>query len=84
MSDDAETAFGFWTAPIGGFVLSVLLTLPSECTGSLLGGDRQCTNFLGFRTLVLDQASSWFLGVVVGAASWGLVKAYQHFTGPSA
>lgn len=83
MSDDAEIAFGFWTAPIGGFVLSVLLTLPSECTGSLLDGDRHCTNLLGFRTLILDQASSWFLGVVVGAASWGLVKAAQYFTGPS-
>jgi hypothetical protein len=82
MSDDADTAFAFWTAPIGGFVLAVLLTLPMDCTGSILTGDQQCTNVLGFKTLVLDQASSWFLGVVVGAASWGLVKAFQHFSGP--
>ena len=81
MSDDADPAFAFWTAPIGGFVLAVVLTLPADCTGSILTSGYQCTNVLGFRTLVLDQASSWFLGVIVGAASWGLVKAYQHFFG---
>ena len=81
MSDDADTAFAFWTAPVGGFVLAVLMTLSMDCTGSILTSDYQCINVLGLRTLVLDQASSWFLGVIVGAASWGLVKAYQHFFG---
>jgi hypothetical protein len=81
MSDDADTAFAFWNAPVGGFVLAVLLTLPMDCTGSILTSDYQCTNVLGFRTPVLDQVSSWFLGVIVGAASWVLVKAYQHFVG---
>lgn len=78
MSDEAGTAFAFWTAPIGGFVLSLLLTLPKECTGTLL--DRECTNYLGFKTVVLDQAHSWFLGIVVGAFAAGLVEAYKYVT----
>jgi hypothetical protein len=78
MSDEASSAFAFWTTPVGGFVLSVLLTLPKECTGTLL--DRECTNYLGFQTVVLDQAHSWFLGVVVGAVAAGVVEAYKYVT----
>ena len=80
MSDEADTAYAFWTAPVGGFVLGVLLTLPDKCTGTVL--DRECTNYLGFKTLVLDQGQSLLLGVVVGGVCWVLVKAYQHFTRP--
>jgi len=80
MSDDADTAFAFWTAPVGGFVLSVALTLPKECTGTLLNNDQECTNYLGFETLVLNQGQSWILGIVVGALFWCAMKAYQHLT----
>lgn len=83
MSDEAETAFAFWTAPIGGLLISVLFTLPKECTGSIVANNRQCTSYLGLRTMVLDQASSLVLGVVVGAACWGLVTAYKYVNRPA-
>lgn len=78
MSEEAGTVFSFWTAPVGGFVLSVLLTLPKECTGNI--PDQHCTNYLGFGTVVLDQAHSWFLGVVVGGIFAGVVEAYKYLT----
>ncbi len=83
MSEDANSAFSCWTAPIGGFVLAMLITFPKNCTGNALNGTQQCSTVLGFPTVVLDQAQGWFLGIIVGGASAGLVEAYRYFTRPS-
>lgn len=77
-----ESVFLFWITPVGGFVVSLLLTYPDResCTGGLL--NQRCNNFLGFEALTLSSAQSWVLAAGVGVVGACVVALYNYLTTP--
>jgi hypothetical protein len=80
MSSVADHSLAFWTAPVGGTIVTFLFGYPSECTGSVLDGTQQCTNLLGSAAFMLNEAGAAVVALVVGLVCYGIASLVEsHF-----
>ena len=82
MSSIADHSLAFWTAPIGGAVVTFLLGYPAECgtaqeTIDHTLGNEPCNNLLGFNAFMPSEAGAAVLALVVGGVFYGIASLFE-------
>lgn len=77
MASLADHSWQFWTAPVGGGLVSFLL---AYCPGKKTAAQAQlepCDNLFGFPAFLPNDAQAFFAAVAVGAVFWVIALAVE-------